>query len=319
MSVAQRAAALALVIAVSVAAAPADAQTYPTRPVKLMTTEAGALPDILSRLLVHEMGGALGQPMVVENKVNQILAGELAGARPDGYTLALGSGFLWITSLVEKTPYDPLSDFAPVTLAGKYPLVLVANPAAPVKSIADLVSYAKANPGKLNFAVSATAGSEATLGAGLIRALAKIDFTAVPYRGTAQSMIAVLSNEAQLSFTSPAAAAGPVQDGKLRALAVTSLTPSALAPGLPTVAEGGLPGYQVELLVGVIAPSGTPPDIIAKLNGAFLTVLNKPGMKDRLIGLGVETIGSTPAEFGARIRSEMNKWDAIIKGSLKTN
>ena len=292
----------------------AFAQTYPSRPVHIIATEAGSVLDLYARRIAQEIMGPLGQPVVVENRQTALLPQVLAQAAPDGYTIALTGGAVWLTPLIQKVTYDAERDFAPITLATVYPHVLVAQKSLNVSSVKNLVALAKAKPGTLNISAVSTPGGQTFLSVELFKSLADVNIVRVPYTGNAPGFNALLAGEVNLMFIDYGTAAGHIgDDGKLRALAVTSLKPFALLPNLPTMSDAGVPGYESLVLSGFIAPTKTPAAVIDRLNSEIVKALNQPGLKKALLDVGVETLPSTPAEFGARIRTEIVKWGKVLK------
>ena len=236
----------------------------------------------------------------------------MSKAPPDGYTLLIDAASFWIGPLLQETPYDPVKDFAPVTLTDSAPNVLVVNPSLPVKSVKELIALAKARPGELNYGSSST-GSTPHLAAELFNMMAGVKIVRVPFKGSGPAVISLLGGQVQLMFATAGSVAPHVKSGRLRALAVASLQPSALAPGLPTIAASGVPGYEAVAFEGMFAPAKTPVAIIDRLNQEIVRVLNRAEVKERFFNAGVETVGSTPEEFAAAIKSNVAKWGKLIK------
>ncbi|MBI4188930.1 MAG: tripartite tricarboxylate transporter substrate binding protein, partial [Betaproteobacteria bacterium] len=256
------------------------------------------------------------QVVIVENRGGSpAIAGEtVAKATPDGYTLLLGTNSLWILQLIQNTPYDTLRDFSPLTIASRSPNILVVHPSLPVKSVKELIALAKAKPGALSYA-SGPVGSAPHLAPELFKAMAGVDIVRIGYKGGAPALNGLIGGEAQLMF---AVASGGVmttfvKSGRLRALAVTTAQPSELAPGLPTVAASGLPGYESDTIAGMLAPARTPARLINRLNQEIVRVLNRADVKERLFNVGTEVVSGSPAEFAAVLKSEMAKWGKVIK------
>jgi len=287
-------------------------QEYPNRPIRMVTSQAGSGSDFAARLIAQGLPDRFGQRGVVDNR--GIVAAEIvAQAAPDGYTLLLYSTPLWISPLIrDNVRWDPLKDFAPVTLAVNAPNLLVVHPSVPVKSVKELVALAKARPGELNYGSGST-GSTSHLSAELFKAMAGVNIVRVPYRGVGPALVALVGGQMHLIFPSASAAVPYLKSGKLRALAVTTAQPSALAPGLPTVAAAGLPGYESDTPLGIFAPAGTPSALIDRLNREIVWVLNRPDVKERLFNSGVEVIGSSPKKFAATLKSEIARWGKLIK------
>jgi tripartite-type tricarboxylate transporter receptor subunit TctC len=310
------AALLALLAAMTLAAA-AD---YPSRPVTLVVGfPPGGPSDVLARVVANKLGELLGQPFVVDNRpgAGGNVAGEVvAHAAPDGYTLLMGNNSILATnaSLYGKIDFDPQKDFAPISLIGTQANILVVNPNVPAHSMAELIALAKANPGKLNFASSGY-GAAAHLAGELFKAEAHIDIVHVPYKGAAPALEDVISGQDQMMFATAASVVGFIRNGQVRALAVTTLKRTAILPDIPTIDELGLRGFDATTWHGLVAPVGTPPEIIATLHRATVQALDDPGVRHALGALGVDVVGDTPEQFAAYIQSEIPKWAAVIKAS----
>lgn len=299
-------------------AAPA-AVDYPTRPITLVVPyPAGGGNDVIARLVAAKMSASLGQAIVVENRAgagSTIGTRDVARSKPDGYTLLIATSALAINpSLYPDAGYDPKADFAPVGLIATSANVVLVRASLPVRSIAELIALAKQQPGKLNFASTGT-GTSTHLSAELFAAMADAKLTAIPYKGVAPAVTDLLGEHVDLMFCPTASVVGLVQERKLRALAVTSAKRSPLFPQLPTVSEAGLPGYQAELHYGIVAPAGTPPPVIAKLNAALNAALADAAVRDRLAVDGAEPLPGTAEAYAADIAAEQAKWSAIIAKS----
>jgi tripartite-type tricarboxylate transporter receptor subunit TctC len=240
----------------------------------------------------------------------------VARAAPDGHTLLLGSNGILATnvSLYKKIGFDPAKDFAPITLVGAQANVIYVNPAQPVRTLAELIAYARANPGKVSYA-SGGHGTAAHLAGELLKTEAKIDIVHVPYRGTGPALQDVLAGHVPMGISAVAPVGAHIKSGKLRPLAVTTLTRTGLLPDMATVAELAIPGFEASTWHGLVAPAGTPAEIITTLHKAMMATLNDPGVRKSLTDLGVDVAGNTPAEFAAYIRAEIPKWAAIVKAS----
>jgi tripartite-type tricarboxylate transporter receptor subunit TctC len=299
-------------------AASAVAQTYPTRPVTLVVPfPAGGGNDTMARLVAEKLSKALGQQVVVDNRGGgggTIASRAVAKAAPDGYTLLLGfTGTLAINpSLYPNPGYDPRTDFAPIGLIATGPSVLIAHPSFPAQSVGELIAYAKANPGKINYA-SASIGTVAHMSAELFAHMAEIKIVHVPYRGTGPAMTDLLGGHVGIMFASIPTAIGHVRSGSLRALAVTTATRSGFLPEVPTIAESGLPGYAAAGRYGLLAPAGTPRPIIERLNAELNTALKAEDLRAKLATEGAEPLTSTPEEFAADIDREETKWSKVVK------
>ncbi len=288
------------------------AQDYPTKPIRMLAPEIGGASDIVARLIAQGLSASLGQQIVVDNRGS--ITPELgARALADGYTILAYGSPLWLTGFLrDKVPWDALKSFAPITLAASSPNVLVVHPAIAATSVKDLIALAKAKPGELNFSSGST-GAATHLTGELFKAMAGINIVRVPYKGNGPALTALLGGQVQLMFGNAGAVAPHLKPGRLRALAVTSVAPSALAPGLPTMAASGLPGFRADVPTGIFAPYGTPVKVVSLLNTEILNVLNKPDIKEKFFAIGVEVAGGTPAELAAYIKADMAKWGKVIK------
>jgi tripartite-type tricarboxylate transporter receptor subunit TctC len=301
-------------------AAGASAQAYPTKPIRLVVPfPAGGTTDILAREVAQRITEAWGQAVVVDNRpgAGGNIGSELvAKSLPDGYTLLMGTvGTHAINpSLYAKMPYDQVKDFAPVILVAGVPNVLVVNPSLPVSSLQDLIAYAKANPGKLNFASSGS-GTSIHLSGELFKVMTGADMTHVPYKGSAPALRDLMGGQVQLMFDNLPSSLALIKAGKLKALAVTSTTRAAALPDVPTVAEAGLPGFEASSWFGVLAPAGTPPAIVAKLNGEIAKWLATPEAKEKLLSQGATAAGGSPEDFARHIAVETAKWQKVVKAS----
>lgn len=288
------------------------AQSYPDKPIRMLTSEAGGGSDFVARLVAQGLGVQLGRRVVVDNR-GMVSAEIAANAQADGYTLLLYGSPLWLSPFLRAhLPYDPLRDYAPISLVVSTPNVVVVHPSVAAQTIGELVALAKAKPGALNYS-SASTGSTQHLAAELFKRMAGVDIVRIPYKGSGPALNAVIAGQVQLMFPSSGSVMQHVKAGRLRALAVTTAQPSALVPGLPTVAESGLPGYESVSPFGVFAPAKTPAAIIALLNRDIVRGLNDADIKSRFSNAGVETVGSTPAELAAMLKSEMAKWGKLIR------
>ena len=282
-----------------------------SKPIRIVTGASGGSSDFTARLIAQGLTENLRQQVIVDNRGN--IDGELvAKAPPDGYTLLIDGASIWIGPLVQKTPYDPVRDFVPVTLAVSAPNVIVVHPSLPVKSVRELIALAKAQPGKLNYS-SGGIGAASHLAAELFKSMAGVVIVNINYKGTGPALNALIAGEVQLMFANPAIASPHIKSERVRALAVTSLQPSPLMPDLPTVAAAGLPGFESVVIQGMFAPAGTPAALVNRLSREIVKVLNRPDVKERHFNTGVETVGSTPEELAAKIKSEMAKWGKVIK------
>jgi tripartite-type tricarboxylate transporter receptor subunit TctC len=295
----------------------AAAQTYPSKPIRFIVPfPPGGGNDTMARAFGQKMSEGFAQPIVIDNRPGaggNIGAETAARALPDGYTVFLGGvGSHGINpNLQLKLPYDPLKDFAPISLIASAPLVIVVPPSLPIKSVSDLVQLAKARPGELNYASSGT-GTIAHLSAELLNSMAKIKLEHVPYKGTGPALTDLLAGRVQVMFNSAVSILPQVRSGKLRALAMTAAKRSAAMPDLPTVAESGVPGYEAASWYGVLAPAGTPRPIMEKLNSEIVRIARTPEVRERLAADGADPVGSSPEEFAAYIKLELARWARVI-------
>src|SRR4051812_49309360 len=298
----------------------ANAQNdYPTRPVKVIVpSPPGGGTDILARVLAQHFSKALGQPFVVENKPgagNMIGIESVARAPADGYTLLVVASTLALNSvLYKKVPYDPVRDFAPITLAATAPNVLVVSPGLPVKSLPEFIALAKAKPGALSYGTPGI-GTSPHLSMELLKSMAGIDLQHVPSRGTAAAVTDVIGGQIAATFANALTAKPQVDSGRVRALAVSGPKRVEALPAVPPVAEAGVPGYEAMQWYGMAAPAGTPAPVIARLNAEAVKALQSDEMKEKLALDGAQPVGSTPAEFAALIRSELDKWAHVARAA----
>ncbi len=306
-----------ILVAASAANTGICAQTYPDKPIRMIVAvPPGGPADTLARLVAPRLGEALGQTVVIDNRpgANGNIAYEMAArAVPDGYTFVLvAAGVAINPSLYREVRYDALKDFAPITQGIAVPNILVVHPTVAAASVRELVALAKARPGQITFA-SAGNGTSGHLALEQFRLMAGIEVIHVPYKGGGPALSEVLAGQVQALFSIALAAMPQVQAGKVRALAITSARRSALAPELPTVAEVGYPGFEVVGWFGWLAPARTPPEIVKRLNGEIVRILNQPQTKQRLLALGADPVGGTAQAFAAFIRSEHDKWARVIR------
>src|SRR5256885_2549893 len=309
-----------LFVALMACASNAQSQAYPSKPIRFVVPyPAGGPLDTVARLLGQKVSESVHQPVIVENKAGaggNIGADAVAKSPPDGYTILMGAVATHAINpaLYASIPYDPVRDFIPVTQIAATPNVLVVNPSLPVKSVRDFVAYAKANPGKLNFGSGST-GSAGHLAGELFKSMAGVEMTHVPYKGAAPAMQALIAGDVQLMFDNLASSLGQIRAGNVRALAVTTARRSALAPDLPTIAESGLPEFDIGTWFGIFVPAATPRDVVDKLHTEFTRALAERDVRDTMLKLGAEPVGSRPEEFADYIRAEAQKYARIIKAS----
>jgi tripartite-type tricarboxylate transporter receptor subunit TctC len=300
--------------------APGDAvaQQYPARPVRMVVGfAAGGATDLAARFLAQKLSETIGQQVVVENRpgAGSTLASELVARGPaDGYTLLFANATVAMPSLFANLSFDVSKDLVPVSLVGYGPLVLVVHPSLPVKSSRELTALAKRKPGTLNYG-SAGVGSMTHLGMALFISMTKVDMVHIPYKGSAPASIGVLTGDAQLMFTSPAAVMAQMREGKLRPLAVSGTTRSAVLPDVPTLAEAGLPGYDATSWYGMLAPAAAPPAAISRLGDEAVKGLKSADLRERLLAQGIEPARGGVDEFRPYLASEITKWAKVIKAA----
>ena len=304
------------------AAGTAPAQDYPAGPVRIIVPfPAGGGVDSMGRLFAQQLTRALGKQVVIENRAgaNGMIGSEMvAKAAKDGYTLLVnGANFVTTPSLYKNVTYDPVRDFDPVSLLAHAPNILVVHPSLPARNVRELIALAKARPGQVNYASSAS-GSTPHLAAELFKTLTATNLVHVPYRGTGPAITAILSGEISVMFMPALAALPYIGNGRLRALGVTTTERLPALPGLPTVAEAGLKGYQSSQWYGVLAPAGTPVAVLDLLNGHAARIMQDTEMRERMKTSGSVAVGSTRAAFAAHLQDEFVKWAKIIKTSGAT-
>jgi tripartite-type tricarboxylate transporter receptor subunit TctC len=311
--------ALASLIALVIAGA-VHAQSWPSKPVRMVIPyPAGGSIDVSGRRLAEDLGAELGQPIVVENRAgaNGIIATDfVAKSPPDGYTLLVSTlaAHAGNPFAVKSLPYDPVKDFAPVTEVAWTPNVLVVNPKLPVHDVKEFIAYAKAHPGELNFGSGST-GSAGHLAGELFKTMAGVKMVHVPYKGAGPAMQDLIGGQIQLMFDNLASSLGQIHAGKVRALAVTTAKRSSLAPELPTIAESGLPGFDISTWFGIFAPGGAPRPVVERLHDEFVKALDAPDVQAAMKKMGAEPVGNTPEQFAAYIQSEAKKYAQVIKAS----
>ena len=309
-----RVAAICMLAATTLNCALLAAQTDPSRPVRVVTSGVGGGNDFVARVVAQGLPQGLGQNVIVENRASGVQPGDVVSkAAPDGYTLMVGSGGLWLLPLMQPAPTDILRDFAPISLLARAPVMLVVHPSVAANSVKELIALAKSKPGVLNYSTGAT-GSTSHLAPELFKYMAGITMVRIPYKSGAQEIADLIGGQVQLAFGTAASVMPHVKSGKLRALAVTSLKPSPMFPGLPTVAET-LPGYSMGSVYGLLAPSKTPPAIIKRLNQETARVIATPETRERLLSTGVEAVSSSPEEFTNLIKSDVDRIGKVIKNA----
>jgi tripartite-type tricarboxylate transporter receptor subunit TctC len=298
----------------------ADALPYPSKPLRFVVPfPAGGPLDIAARVIGQELNRAWKQPVLIDNRPGaggNIGADFAVKSAADGYTILMGavSTHAINVSLYRKLPYDPVADFAPITLVAIVPNVLVVHPSLPAQNVRQLIALAKTRPGQLHFA-SGSSGSAGHLAGELFKTLAHVDMTHVPYKGAAPAAIDLIAGHVELMFDNLASALPNIQAGRVRALAVTTLLRSPLLPALPTLSESRLPGFDIGTWFGVLAPAATPRDVIVAINTAIVRILKSNAVGDRFMALGAAPSGGTPEQFAALIKSEIVKYEKIVRDS----
>ena len=287
-------------------------QAYPNKPLRIVTGNVGGGNDFIARQISQGLGDLLGQPLIVVNLGGGRTAEVLAQSQADGYTLSVSGNNTWTAPLFRKLNYDPIRDFMPVTLIARDVNIVAVHPSVAANSIRELIAYARARPGILNFA-SSTFGSPQHMGTEVFKSMAGINIVGVPYKGVAPAMNALLSGEVHMIIAEPGLLAPHMKSGKLKALAVTSSATTALAPGLPTVSASGLPGYEWVGMTGMFVPTKTPARLINRLNQESARFLKRPEVKERFFGTGMDVVASSPEEFAIAIKSDMSKIAKVVK------
>ncbi|MEI7803722.1 MAG: tripartite tricarboxylate transporter substrate binding protein [Hyphomicrobiales bacterium] len=298
----------------------ASAQNYPDRPIRLIAPfPAGGLADVLARAVGDEMSKSLGQPVIVENRAGaggNVGADAVAKAAPDGYTLLMSSAGILTANqfLYSKMPFDPEKDFIPVSIVADMPMMVVVNPKVEAKTLRELVAMARANPGKLNFG-SPGIGTTGHLGLALMLHAAKVQITHVPYRGAAPAITDLVGGQIDGVVDNPPTVLPHINEGRLRALAVTAKQRLALLPDLPTTAEAGVANYEASSWFGIAVPAGTPPAVVARLHKEIVAALRQPAMAERFAKTGARLVGNSPEDFAKQIRAERVQWGEVIRAA----
>ena len=301
-------------LAVACCIGAAYGQAYPTKPVRFVVAEPGGANDIAARMIAPGLASVLGQQVIVDNRPAGVIPSQIVSkSAPDGHTLLVTTSLLWILPLMQSAPFDPMRDFAPVVLIANTPNILVTHPSLPVKTVRDLVALAKARPGELDYA-SGALGSSSHLAAELFKSMAGVSMVRVPFRGAGPAVLGLASGQAQLMFGS-ASSVRPHIPARLRAIAISTASRSPVFPELPTIAESGVSGYQTVTPLGVFAPAGTAPPIVSRLNAEIVQILNQSDVKERFLAMGVEIVGSSPAELGAMMKADAARMSKVIKAA----
>ena len=310
---------ISIAVTAALSAGVVSGQDYPNKPIRIVTSPAGGGTDIVARIIAKGITGGLGQPVIIDNRSTSLMAEVASKASPDGYTMLAAGGSFAVMPLLQKAPYDPVRDFAPISMLASAPLVMIVHPSLPVKSVKELIALAKAKPGELNYA-SGASGSSTHVSAALFVSMAGVNIVRIAHKGTTAALTAMLGGQLQLMFGTAGATVPHIKAGRLRALAITSAQPSALFPGMPTVAASGVPGYEYATGYTMLAPAGTPAAIINRLNQEIVRFLNTAEAKERFFNIGIDVVGSSPQKLAAIIKSDMAKMSRIIKESgIKVN
>ncbi len=292
------------------------AAEFPVRPVRILTAEAGGGLDLASRIVSQGVSAALGQQVIVENRGGGggvIAIDTAAKAQPDGYTLLVFGSALWLMPYLRKNlPYDPVRDFAPVTLVATAPNIMVVHPSSAANSVGEFIALAKSKSGELNFGAGGL-GSSSHLATELFQSLTGVKLVHVPYKGSGQALTALMAGQLQIMFATAGTALTHVRSRRLKALAVTTPQPSALLPGVPTVAASGVPGYESVAITGMFAPVKTPAALVRRLNEVVARFLQTPEAKERFLTAGADTVGGSPEELAAMVKSEMSRMGKVIR------
>src|SRR5713226_6708819 len=305
-------------VALCAAVAGACAQAYPSRPIRVVVGfPPGGGNDIIARMIGSKMQETWSQPVVIDNRpgANSIIAAEyVAKSAPDGYTLLVNAtgGMSVNPVLYTKLPYDSLKDFVPISMVGVFPLVLAVHPSVPVGSVHELIAYARANPGKLNYSAGSTGFQVATE---MFKQMTGTDIKHIPYKGSAASIAAVIAGDVQMTIVDTPPLVAQIKARKVKALAVTSAKRAASMSELPTIAESGVPGYEMVLWIGVFAPAGTPREVVSKLNTEVVRIVKLPDIREKLDGMGVDPLGNTSEQTAEWIRREIAKYGPVVRAA----
>ena len=295
------------------AASTAQAQSFPVKPIRIITSGVGGAGDVASRLVAQGIAPALGQQVIVDNRASGPIPVEVTLKSPaDGYTLMLYGSTVWLGPYLRANAPDPLRDFAPISLAATAPNILVVHPSLPVKNVKEFVALAKARPGALNYGTTGI-GSSPHLAAELFQAMAGVQFVRISYKGAGAALTDLIGGQIQLSFATASSVSPHLKTGRLRALGVSSARESILLPGLTTIAAAGLPGYESSSLQGVFAPAGVPAPILQKLSQEIMRYLHSSDAREKFLAVGVEVVGSTPEQFTTAMKTEMSRMGKVIR------
>jgi tripartite-type tricarboxylate transporter receptor subunit TctC len=309
----------ACLLAFSIAPLAVAQQDFPAKPIRIVVgVAAGGATDILARVLANKLGENVRQQVIVDNRpgANHIIGGQFTQkSPPDGYTVqVIPEGWVINASMYSKLPFDPVKDFTPLASIGLVPNALVIHPSLPVRSVKQFIALARTRPGEMNYGTSGV-GAPSHMSAEMLKTLAKIEYTHVPYKGQALAVSALLGGQLEFAFPTIMASVGYVRAGKLVALGVTTAQRASALPQVPTIQEAGVPGYEVAGWYGVIGPAGMPPSIVARLNHEINTILNTPDTRDQLLTQGAEPRTGTPEAFAATMASDVAKWQKVVAAS----
>ena len=291
----------------------APSPAFPDKPIRIVTTAPGGSADFAARIIGQGLAGTLSQQVIVDNRGSGVIPAQIvAKAQADGYTLLVSNGTLWIAPLMQAVAYDVTRDFQPISLTSREPNILVVNPALPAGSVRELVTLLKASPGQFNYA-SATTGTANHLAAELFKSMAGVDLVRISYKGTSAALNDVISGQVHLMFPVAGSVAPHLRSGRVRGLAVTSVQPSPFFPGLPTLADSGLPGFESVTVNVMFAPAGTPPARITLLNQHVIQVLGRADIREKFSASGVEVVGSSPSQLAATMKAEITRMSKVIR------
>jgi len=301
-----------LLLLASAHAGAAPVQDYPTRPVRIVTATPGGGNDYLARIIAPALSSAMGQQVIVDNRVSRFVGGIVARAAPDGYTLVVGGGTMQFLPLTERADYDVLTDFAPISQLERSPNVLVVNPSLKVSTVNELIALARSKPGALLYGTGGT-GTSLHLAGEMFMIATSVKITRVPYKSTGPALLGLLTNEVHIVFATPGSAMSHIKDSRLKALGVTSAQPSPLIPGVPTLASQGLRDYDLDTIGFILAPAKPPPPLIKRLNQHVVQLMKQGDVKDRLAAGGSEVVTGTPAELAAKLKSDDTRMRKLFK------
>ena len=301
-----------LLLLASAHAGAAGVQDYPTRPIRIVTATPGGGNDYLARIVAPSLGSALGQQVIVDNRPSRFVGGIVARAAPDGYTLVVGGSAMQFLPLSERTDFDVLTDFAPISQLERSPNVLVVNPSLKVGTVSELIALARSKPGTLFYGTGAS-GASLHLAGEMFMIATNVKISRVPYKSTGPALLGVLTNEVHMVFATPGGAMPHVKDGKLKALGVTSAQPSPLIPGVPTLASQGVRDYELETIGFILAPAKTPAPLIKRLNQHVVQIMQQGDVKVRMAAGGSEVVTGTPAELAAKLKYDDTRMRKLFK------